>query len=324
MKIVFVFILLLSTIISNGQTTQLKLASDVWPPFTDVESKNSFALDLVEEALSRTEVKSQMNILDFKEVMAGIHNGKFDGSAALWRSPEREKYLLFSDSYLENRLILVGKKGSNVSAGSLSELKGKRIAVVENYAYGTLLDDEKNVTLVAGKSDQQNLERLLKGEADYMLVDALLIEYLLEYQTKQAADYLAIGTNTLLNLPLYFSIRKDIPGADTIIVNFNKEIKKMISEGIYNRILQLNWVATDVDGDGRPELVLSGDKAGTTAPISSYMLMSNGQAPKEASGYLIKGNHYDNWDQVPQQYKVPDASNSYSEKRSSGLILLTF
>src|SRR6185369_1113400 len=100
----------------------LKLASDVWPPFTDVDSSHAFALDLVKEALARTKVQEHTDILDFKKVMEGIQNGTYDGSAALWHSPERAAYLLYSEPYLENRLILVGKKGSNVNATSLSEL----------------------------------------------------------------------------------------------------------------------------------------------------------------------------------------------------------
>lgn len=305
----YLFVLVLNACVVSGQTTTLKLASDVWPPFTDVESKNAFAIDLVEEALARAKVQSNTEILGFTEALEGIRGGKFDGSAALWYSPERAEFLLYSEPYLENRLILVGKKGSNVNADSLSELKGKRIAVVESYEYGTLVDQATNLKLVSGSSDQQNLERLLKGEVDYMLVDALLIEYLLKYQSEEAAKYLEIGTNTMIRLPLYFAIRKEIPGADTIVKKFNEEIKEMILEGTYNRILQLNWIAADVDGDGQTEFVLSGDKAGTEEPVNSYVLVSQSDQAKTGAGhYVIEGQMYDSWESVPQVYKV---SNTY-------------
>lgn len=318
MKRTLILILSLSTIVALGQTTQLKLASDVWPPFTDVEAKHAFALDLVKEALARTKVNANTEILNFKDVMAGIQNNKYAGSAALWRSPEREKYLLFSEPYLENRLILVGKKGSDVSANALSDLKNKRIAVVESYAYGALID-AKNCTLVKGTSDQQNLEHLLKGEADYMLVDALLVEYLLENQSKDAAKYLAIGTNTMLKLPLYFALRNDVPNAKIIIENFNVEIKKMITEGTYNKILQLNWIATDIDGEGHIEFVLSGDKAGIQAPVNSYMVQTKNNAmPNISYSYYIEGNHYKDWDQVPEKYKVPQSKVSDTDNRGFG------
>ena len=319
MKSTVAIILLFNVFILFGQTTTLKLASDAWPPFTDVESKPAFALDLVTEALARTNVNAHTEILSFTEVIQEIRSGKFDGSAALWYSPERAEFLLFSEPYLENRLILVGKKGSNVNFKNLSELNGKRIAVVESYAYGDLVEGAKNIELVPGKSDQQNLEHLLKGEADYMLVDALLIEYVLKYQSEDAAKYLEIGTNTMLKRSLYFAIRKDFPGADMIIRNFSAEIKKMIADGSYNRILQLNWIASDVDGDGRSELVLSGDAAGTHEPVHSYMLMSPAGSSASNSGrYYIEGSVYEDWERVPEKYKVQPTLVPYAQKSGFG------
>ncbi len=316
MKSVLTFALLLSVTLLYSQ--KLRLASDVWPPFTDEAPKRAFALDLVQEALAHNKVQVETNILGFTEVMEGIRSAKFDGSAALWYSPERASYLLYSEPYLENRLILVGKKGSDVSVDSLSKLKGKRIAVVESYAYGSLLDNAKNVELVPGSSDQQNLQRLLKGDVDYMLVDALLIEYLLEYQSEETAHYLEIGKVTLLSLPLYFAIRKETPGAAKIIADFNEEIKKMKTDGTYNRILQLNWVSTDVDGDGIPELVLNGDKAGIKPPMSSYMLLYPAHGSEASGGYVIEGSTYNNWENVPEKYKVPQAKLADTDKRGFG------
>ena len=36
---------------TTAQVTELKLASDIWPPFTDVAEKKALASDLVAEAL---------------------------------------------------------------------------------------------------------------------------------------------------------------------------------------------------------------------------------------------------------------------------------
>ena len=67
----------------------------------------------------------------FHTVPEDIKAGKFDGSAAMWKSPEREAYLLYSKPYLESRLHLAGQKGTDVSAHNLSELAGKRVALVK-------------------------------------------------------------------------------------------------------------------------------------------------------------------------------------------------
>jgi len=288
-----------------SQKTELKLASDIWPPFTNVESEKAFALDLVREALARNDIKVTYEIIEFDDVISQIDEGSFDGSAALWLNDDRAAKYLFSEPYLQNQLILVGKKGSNVSAASFEEIEGKRIGVVEDYAYGLEINSDK-VELIRGENDQQNLQRLLSGEIDYMLVDDLLIQYLLKYQVNDVHEFLEIADYPILEKPLYFALRKDVKNASEIIAAFNTEIKEMIAEGTYNRILELNWITADVDGDGTMELILDGDAAGLAPPERSYGISAGpGMVVKPglSTAYYIEGKKYSSWDDVPKEYK---------------------
>ena len=114
MKKIFLSILIISSLNSIAQTTELKLASDIWPPFTNVEGEKSFAIDLVKEALGRININTTSEIISMNDVIAAIDKGDVDGSAALWKNDEREKKYVFSEPYLHNQLILVGRKGSVV------------------------------------------------------------------------------------------------------------------------------------------------------------------------------------------------------------------
>ncbi len=142
-----------------AQVSELHLVSDIWPPFTNIEPHRSFALDLVNEALSRAGVKANTELKEFDEVIKGIREGRFDGSAALWFTEDRQEFLLYSAPYLQNRLILIGRKGTDVSMSSFAELKEMRIAVVGSYAYGSEVDDASDVNFIPGRNDQENLER---------------------------------------------------------------------------------------------------------------------------------------------------------------------
>src|SRR5580765_7023094 len=135
--------LLISTLLGwalsvSAQTVTLRLVSTAWSPFTNVSGQPRFALDLVEAALKRIGAASATSIVEPAKFTAALLSPTFDGSAAVWHSPEREQALLFSKPYLENRLVLVGRLGADVSAASLSALRGKRIALVEGYAYGDI------------------------------------------------------------------------------------------------------------------------------------------------------------------------------------------
>src|SRR5262245_41089219 len=120
----------------SAQTTELRLVSTAWSPFTNYQGQPRFALDLVEEGLRRVGVKSSTTIVPPVEFTAALQSGNFDGSGAAWKDAARERTLIFSQPYLENRLILVARRGGNVSAAKFADLKGKRIAIVEGYSYG--------------------------------------------------------------------------------------------------------------------------------------------------------------------------------------------
>mgnify|MGYP001074964133 CR=1 FL=1 len=288
-----------------GQVQELKLTADSWPPFTDTKGNKSILTVLVQEALYRRNINSSVEIEDFAKILDLIEKGDYDGSPALWKSPERELKFLYSDPYLYNQLILVGRKGSDVDAESFEELKGKKIGIVEYFDYGAF-EGKEGVDWIPGKSNQDNLEKLLSEKIDYMLVDALIIQYMLKYQLNDVTTYLAIGLKPLLVKPLHLALRKDLENADLILTQFNEEIDEMIEDGTFNEILELNWVRADIDGDGRMELVLGGQAAGTSAPQNIYGLMMD-NSYKTDNGprrYYIDGKLYEDWDDIPKSYKL--------------------
>ncbi|MEO1654107.1 MAG: transporter substrate-binding domain-containing protein, partial [Bacteroidota bacterium] len=306
----FLFFLFLGiSSLGFAQVKTLQLASDAWPPFTDGQNNSAFALDLVKKALGRQGIKVKDVSPEFSNVIEGIQEKKYDGSAALWKTAEREEFLLFSAPYLKNQLVLVALKGKDVSARNMAELSGQQVAIVDNYAYGDSVNLHPDVKFVKGKSDQDNLEKLLRKEVDYMLADALLVQYVLHYQREKAIAYLEIGDHALFTRSLHFAIRKDLEGAEGIIKAFNQEILNMLGDGTYSRILGLNWIKTDVDGDGNLELVLNGRKAGVNAPQRSYSLLLDNMPAATPKGsfdrYYINGKFYQGWDKVPPQYKKP-------------------
>lgn len=308
--------------ICTAQQPVLKLASDIFPPFTDISGEKAFALELVHEALERSDIPSKTEIITFGDVLDGIVEGTYDGSGALWKTADREEYLLYSKPYLENRLVLVGRKGSDVSASILEELKNKRVSIVGGYAYGSSIYTTPGVIILPGKSDQHNLELLLEGKTDYMLVDELLIKYLLEYQHQEVKKYLAVGNKAIMKQPLYLAILRSTPNAERIVSEFNDKIIDMIADGTYNEILEINWIQYDVDGDGILELVMGGNQAGKEAPVNYYTLMSTSGLSTNVNRYYVNGTVYEGWNSVPDKFKnnIMKAATS-STTESSGIKL---
>ena len=287
----------------------LRLVSDTWPPFTGEVGQPRVALALVHRALERTGREAETRILEagFAEVLESIARDEADGSAALWRTPEREKSLIFSKPYLENRLVLVGRAGSDVDLQGISQLAGRRVGVVSAYAYRELLDVKPGPILVESASDTASLRRLLDGEVDYVLADELLIHHLVTSQAEQAAAALAIGRFPLVSRSLHFAVRRDLPDAEELVRRFDDEIRTMMSDGSYHEILDVDWLWADLDGDGKSELILGGVRAGTAPPTGGYGPLSQQPVPAQEEppdGYVVEGVVYDGWDTIPERYKV--------------------
>ena len=260
---------------------------------------------LAQEALYRSDINSEIEFGDWNQILEKIDKGELDGSPALWETPERKERFYLSKPFLYSQLILVGRKGSDVSSTSFEDLEGKKIGVVQDYPYGEFKGRDK-VELIKGKGNQNNLEKLLSDEIDYMLVDALIIQYMLKYQLNDVTTHLAIGQEPLLVKSLHLGLRKDVENAEEILKKFDEEIAEMIADGTFNDILEVNWVQADIDGDGVVELVLGGDLAGTSAPQNIYGLMMDEsfrqkQGPKQ---YYVDGKMYESWDDIPKSYKL--------------------
>jgi polar amino acid transport system substrate-binding protein len=309
--VLFLAVLAISAIPMRGtaQTRQLHLASTPWPPFTNTPGQARFAIDLVHAALERVGITADTTIVEEGTLTPALLSGRFDGSAALWRDDERELTLIFSQPYLQNRLILVGRRGSDVSATTLAGLPGKRIALVNGFSYGEVVANTKGPTYVAASSVEDSLQKVLAGDADYALMDELVVQYLIRSYPEEVRTRLALGSVPLLVRSLHFAVRRDLPDAQSIVDRFNAELRRMIADRSYHRLLQLEWIDADVDGDGRTESVPASDRAGLNPPDRGYELLTASAPelqPVSNPRFYLGGQVYEGWSNVPDRYKVGD------------------
>jgi polar amino acid transport system substrate-binding protein len=302
-----------------AQNAQLRLVSTAWPPFTNAPKQPRFALDLVEAALGRIGLTSRTAIVSASQYTPSLLSGLFDGSAAAWKDPERERELVFSQPYLENRLVLVGRHGADVSAKALADLKGKRVAIVTGYSYGGTIDSA-GPAWIRSSSEEDSITRLLKGSADYTLMDELVVHYLVSNYPKESDTKLTIGSTPLLTRELHFALQRTRADAQSIIERFNAQLRGMIADGTYHRLLHVDWIQADMDGDGVAELVPRTDRAGSSEPQRAYLLFTPPPAGTSAKpGFYIGGNVYADWASVPENYKLSN-SDKPDPRRSTASI----
>ena len=309
-------------LVLSAQSEPLALVSTAWPPFTNPPGQPRFALDLVEAALGRIGVGAKTAIVTAPQFSAALVSGLFDGSAAAWKDSDRERSLLFSRPYLENRLVLVGRRGAEVSARALGDLKGKKVAIVEGYSYGDEIDSA-GPAWVRSLGEEDSLAQLLNGGVDYTLMDELVVHYIVSNYPTESGARLQIGTTPLLIRELYLAISRSRADAQSIVDRFNAQLPAMIADRTYHRLLHVDWIRADVDGDGVPEYVPENDRPGPLEPQHAYTLFTaSATGPDTAAqktGFYVGGNIYSEWASVPENYKL-SGSDAPDPSRSTGTI----
>jgi polar amino acid transport system substrate-binding protein len=314
------------SLVVSAQTAPLRLVSTAWPPFTNPPGQPRFALDLVEAALGRISLSAKTTIVGAGQFTPAILTGPFDGSAAAWKDPERERVLLFSQPYLENRLVLVARRGGDVSAKALTELTGKKVAIVEGYAYGDAIGNS-GPTFVRSRSEEDSLSRLLNGGVDYTLMDELVVQYIVSNYPKESAARLQIGSTPLLTRGLYLALRRTLPDAESIITRFNAQLRGMIADGTYHRLLHVDWIQADINGDGVPVNVPQSNRTGPSEPQRVYSLFSTPEpatATPSKPGFYIGGTIYSDWASVPDSYKEVNAQPPDYRRSSASIFKFTW
>jgi polar amino acid transport system substrate-binding protein len=318
---------LFAVLIASAQSAPLAFVSTAWPPFTSPPGQPRFALDLVEAALGRFGVTSKTAIVSAAQFTPSLIGGRYDGSAAAWKDAQREGALLYSQPYLENRLVLIGRHGANVAAKTLGDLKGKRVAVVDGYAYGDTIDSSGPMW-VRSTSEEDSVARLLNSSVEYTLIDELVVQYLVSNYPKESSSRLQIGSTPLVRRELYLAIRRSRPDAQSLIQRFNAQLRGMIADGTYHRLLHVEWIRADVNGDGVPEYVAASTRPGPAEPKAeqSYTLFSTSTPAAtrtdRKTGFYIGGNIYSDWASVPSNYKT--SNSAAPDPRGSTASIFTF
>ena len=214
-----------------------------------------------------------------------------------------------------------------MSATSLPGLTGTKVALVAGPAYSGVAETEAGPEFVRSNSDEDGVARLLNGDVDYALLDDLVVQYLIGNHGEDARTRLAFGSTPLLTRSLHLAVRRSVTGADSIILRFNAEVRAMMADRTYHRLLRLDWIRTDVDGDGLGEYVPFGIRTGPDPPAHFYELFLSDRpamGPGMTRRYFLDGNVYEDWSAVPARYKAPDAGRAGSDPRTAEMFSFTW
>ena len=194
-----------------------------------------FDVDLAQAAAEEMGIKIECQPIDWTVKETELDSGNID---FLWNgysiTPEREKKVLFSDPYMDNRQIIVTLKDSPVN--SKADLEGKRITVQgESSALEAVMKDEAFVKALAEPPVEYatNTECFKDIEAkrcDAIVVDEVLARY---YMKQNGEEKYKVLDENFGEEQFAVGMRKDDAALQEAL---NKALAKLKEDGTYDEI----------------------------------------------------------------------------------------
>lgn len=238
----FAWLLLVTVALFSGAATAeqtVRLMANTSPPYADRKLPDEgLALELVKHVFARTDYQPEITIENWSRAEEGARLGVYDGLAAAWYSDERNQDLLFSEPYLDSRLMILKRRANPRNYRSLQDLAGARLGVRADYAYGIDFAAIPDLTLVEENHLIQNLLKLQSGAVDVVIGDRRTIIWQLnEYMSDRITEF-AVVDIPLPDVQRHVAASRELPGYDKLIAAFNRALAETRKDGSLQAIIK--------------------------------------------------------------------------------------
>ncbi len=176
--------------------------------------------------------------LSWTEAFTELKKGNIDIMSGMVSTPERAKVLNFTEPYIVIPTVVVRRKGT-FYADSLNSLSGKRLGIVDGYAFVELIGrDYPQINIIPVKSVADGLLQLQENNIDAFIDVHSGINF--EMDRRQILD-LEIDSFTPYKLELSVAIRK---GLEPLVPILNKTFAQMSLKD--KGIIDNTWLRTQI------------------------------------------------------------------------------
>ncbi|MEM4397791.1 MAG: transporter substrate-binding domain-containing protein, partial [Candidatus Woesearchaeota archaeon] len=215
----------------------LVLVAQEYPPYiSNLLLEKGFFTELTKEAFKRQNYNIDVKIMSWTEAYNGAKEGLYDGIIHVWYTKERENYFAYSDEMPPTEFVFCTLQKSNISDfKDLNSLKNFKIGSVKDYGYPEEFK-KANLTKIESIFDYENIENLINGNVDLIIIDKAQFEYYKNnFYSNSSIFCLSPSFKTV---PAHVIISKKLPNYLKIIYDFNEGLKKIKYDGTYDKILK--------------------------------------------------------------------------------------
>lgn len=229
----------------GNDSPTLKLGGQVWDPYINNQlPAGGLVVNLVTAVLERAGYQVDMQYMPWQRVAESIAEGELDISIASWHNETRAKEMEFTDSYLNNQLVIVKRKEDPLTFNNQQEFKqnitdrGYRLGVFKGYGYGDFFAEVAPlVSLDYFKYCSQMMRDVAQKKTDLALIDSWTAQQSL-ISSKNIGEHLSLIPTALIQQSLHAAISLKRKDHKEIAAAFNQSLKEMREDGSYQALLE--------------------------------------------------------------------------------------
>jgi PAS domain S-box-containing protein len=160
----------------------IKVSNELsWPPFNYNAGgiPAGYSIDYINLLAKRLGINIEFVTGEWADLLKQVVNKKVDVLLNVVKTPERQKHLLYTQSYAINPNVIMAKEGSAIS--DIQSLFGKRVAYPEGFFYDEILKKQfPKIKRVPVKNILASLKALQFGKVDAVLGELAPLRYQME------------------------------------------------------------------------------------------------------------------------------------------------
>ena len=199
--------------------------------YTDADGKLiGYEVELVDALCAQMQAECELISQDWDGLIPGLNAQKFDAIiAGMSITPERQEVVEFTDPYFYTGIILIGKKGDNIT---VADLDGQPVASQRSTVSSQYLQDEyPNADIKLYDTQDNAYLDLTSGRVRAMMSDKVTgIDWL---KTEAGTDYEVKGEEISTDEDaMGIAFRK----GDPLVGKFNTALAELKANGTYDQI----------------------------------------------------------------------------------------
>ncbi|MDH3759964.1 MAG: transporter substrate-binding domain-containing protein [Gammaproteobacteria bacterium] len=216
----------------------IAIVATEYPPYYGSELEgNGFITEIVIAAFVRSGYVATVKFLPWQRAFDGAKAGKYPVLYTMWYRKEREQWFEYSDALPANEIGFFKRLEDDITFSKFRDLKPYTIGVVRGYVNPPGFDEAGLSTEVVN-TDALNLNKLLRGRIDLVLIDKLVAQHILDtdhplnkHQVHWMRPPVKVETQHLV-------VSKQNPDSQTILGDFNRGLAEITADGTMQKILQ--------------------------------------------------------------------------------------